>query len=166
MPHRRLFRTPYWSEGNAFYWELLLWDLGFCRRPEERIGMLFWRMHRCARVLYTLGFHMGRMSTDECVRLLVEEVGHEPDNAMGEVRRLFDPRYGPLYQSAYLIGALQFRALERELVGAGAMSRRALHDAILRQGPMPVEILRSVLRGEEVALDGVARWRFYTGPEG
>ncbi|HEV2836582.1 MAG TPA: DUF885 family protein, partial [Pyrinomonadaceae bacterium] len=26
-PYRAIFGTPFWSEGNALYWELLLWDL-------------------------------------------------------------------------------------------------------------------------------------------
>lgn len=164
MPHRRLFRTPYWSEGNAFYWEMLLWNLGFARRPEERIGMLFWRSHRAARVLYTLGFHSGRMTTEECVEMLVRDIGHERDSAMGEVRRLFDPHYAPLYQCAYLLGALQFRALHEELVVGASMSERSFHDAILRQGPMPVEILRAVLRGERLTPPYLAHWRFYGDP--
>jgi hypothetical protein len=42
----RNFDTPFWVEGNSLYWELLLWDMKFPRTPEERIGMLFWRMHR------------------------------------------------------------------------------------------------------------------------
>lgn len=157
--HRRLFRTPYWSEGNAFYWELLLWDLGFCRTPEERMGMLFWRAHRSARVIYTLGYHTGRMTTEQCVDFLVRELGHEADTAKGEVRRLFDPHYGPLYQCAYLIGALQFQALNREFVQTGTLSARAFHDAILRQGPILPPILRSLLRGE--APPTHPTWRFY-----
>ncbi|HJY27453.1 MAG TPA: DUF885 family protein, partial [Pyrinomonadaceae bacterium] len=28
-PYRAIFGTPFWSEGNSLYWELLLWDLGF-----------------------------------------------------------------------------------------------------------------------------------------
>ena len=160
--HRRLFHTPYWSEGNAFYWEMALWDMGFARTPEERIGMLFWRSHRAARVLYTLAFHAGRMTTEEAVALLVEEIGHEPDNASGEVRRLFQGHYGPLYQCAYMVGAQQFYALRRELVVQGGMAERAFHDAILAQGPMPVEVLRSVLTGRPVERGG-PRWRFLDG---
>ncbi len=48
----RNFDTPFWVEGNSLYWEMLLWDLKFPRTPEERIGMLFWRMHRCARIIF------------------------------------------------------------------------------------------------------------------
>ena len=28
--------------------------------PEDRVGMLFWRMHRAARILFSLNFHLGR----------------------------------------------------------------------------------------------------------
>ena len=51
-PYRAPFRTPFWGEGWALYWELLLWDRGFPKSPEDRIGMLFWRMHRCARIIF------------------------------------------------------------------------------------------------------------------
>src|SRR5881394_1054350 len=27
--HRRLFQTPFWSEGQSLYWEMFLWDHGF-----------------------------------------------------------------------------------------------------------------------------------------
>ncbi len=51
--YRGAFYTPFWEEGWAFYWELLLWDQGFPRSPEDRIGMLFWHMHcRAARVIF------------------------------------------------------------------------------------------------------------------
>lgn len=50
--YRAVFGTPFFTEDNAFYWEMLLWDMGFPRMPEERIGMLFWRAHRCARVIF------------------------------------------------------------------------------------------------------------------
>ena len=43
--HRALFATPFWSEGWALYWEMLLWDR-LPATPEDRVGMLFWRMHR------------------------------------------------------------------------------------------------------------------------
>lgn len=37
----RRYDTPFWTEGWALYWELLLWDEGFARGPEDRIGMLY-----------------------------------------------------------------------------------------------------------------------------
>ena len=71
-------------------------------------------MHRSARIIFSLNFHMGIWSPQECIDFLVEKVGHERDNATAEVRRSFDPQfgYGPLYQAAYLLGALQLRGLQ------------------------------------------------------
>ena len=41
--HRRVFNTPFLVEGWALYWEMRMWDLGFPRNAEDRVGMLFWR---------------------------------------------------------------------------------------------------------------------------
>ncbi len=57
--HRQIFATPFWTEGWALYWEMVLWDLGFPQTPENQIGMLFWRMHRAARIIFSLCFHLG-----------------------------------------------------------------------------------------------------------
>jgi hypothetical protein len=43
-PYRQPFGSGFWVEGNAFYWEMLYWDLGFDATPEQRIGALFWRI--------------------------------------------------------------------------------------------------------------------------
>ena len=162
--HRRPFSTPFWTEGWALYWEMLLWDLDFPRTPEERIGMLFWRSHRAARIIFSLRFHLGTMTPDEAVDFLVERVGHERANAEGEVRRSVAGDYSPLYQAAYMLGGLQFRALHRELVASGQMTDREFHDAILHGGGMPVEMVRARLTGAPLTRDYVAGWRFEGDP--
>lgn len=161
MQHRRpAFGTPFWTEGWALYWEMLLWDLGFNTTPEDRIGALFWRMHRCARIIFSLGFHLGTMTPQEAIDFLVDRVGHERANAEAEVRRSFLGTYPPLYQLAYMMGGLQFRALHQELVGSGRMSNREFHDAVLRGGAMPVEMVRAMLVNAPLTRDYTAQWRF------
>ena len=162
--HRRAFSTPFWGEGWALYWEMLLWDLGFPSTPEDRIGMLFWRMHRTARIIFSLSFHLERMTPQEAIDFLVERVGHERANAEAEVRRSFNGSYSPLYQVAYMIGGLQFRALHEQLVQSGEMTNRAFHDAILKGGRMPVEMVRARLLGEAPARDFESMWRFEGDP--
>ncbi len=161
--HRYAFYTPFWIEGWALYWEMLLWDEGFPKSPEDRIGMLFWRSHRAARILFSLNFHLGRMTPQEAIDFLVDRVGHERANATAEVRRSFNGTYPPLYQAAYMLGGLQFRALYRELVGSGKMTPRQFHDAILQGGTMPVEMVRARLTGLPLTRDYRARWTFATG---
>jgi dipeptidyl aminopeptidase/acylaminoacyl peptidase len=159
--YRRLFNTPFWTEGWALYWELLLWDRGFARSPEDRIGMLFWRMHRCARIIFSLGFHLEQMSPQQCIDFLVDRVGHERDNATAEVRRSFTTSYGPLYQAAYLLGGLQLRALHRELVESGQLTDRAFHDAILKENAIPIEMVRALLTNQALTSDHTPSWKFY-----
>lgn len=160
-PHRELFSTPFWVEGWSLWWEFQLWDLGFPRSAEDRIGMLFWRTHRCARIIFSLNFHLGKWTPQQCVDFLVERVGHERASAEGEVRRSFKGDYSPLYQVGYMMGALQLRALHDELVVKGGMPLKKFHDEILRGGPMPIELVRARLKGERVPRDFTPRWRFY-----
>lgn len=160
-PYRSIFRTPFWTEGWALYWEFLLWDRGFNKTPEDRIGALFWRMHRCARIIFSLNFHLEKMTPQESVDFLVERVGHERENALAEVRRSFSGDYGPLYQMAYMMGGLQFYNLHRALVGSKKMTNREFHDAILKEGSIPVEMVRAVLTKQKIGKDHKPNWKFY-----
>ena len=160
-PYREMFYTPFWMEGWALYWEFLLWDKGFNGTPEDRVGALFWRMHRCARIIFSLSFHLNKMSPQEAVDFLVDRVGHERDNAAAEVRRSFSGDYGPLYQIAYMMGGLQFYRLHRELVDSKKMTDRQFHDAILHQGPIPVEMVRAILTNQKLTPAQKPNWRFY-----
>ena len=162
-PYRRLFSTPFWGEGWSLYWELLLWDRGFAKTPEDRIGFLFWRSHRCARIVFSLSFHMEKMTPQECIDLLINRVGHEPENATAEVRRSFAGNYGPLYQAAYLLGGLQIYSLHKELVDTGKMTDLAFHDAILKENRIPIEMDRAILTKQKLTRDFTSNWKFY-GP--
>ena len=158
--HRGMFSTPFYVEGWALHWEMLLYELGYPRTPEERIGMLFWRAHRCARIIVSLKFHLGQMSPGEMVTFLTDEVGMEESGARGEVRRYIGDRYSPLYQCGYMLGGLQLRAIYRETVGVGKMSAREFHDAVLKLGPIPMEMVRASLLGGELARGYRSTWRF------
>jgi len=160
-PYRAIFGTPFWSEGNSLYWEILLWDLGFAKTPEQRIGMLFWLMHRCARIIFSLSFHLEKMTPQECIDLLVNKVGHERENATAEVRRSFDGSYGPLYQIAYLIGGLQQYAMYKDLVLTKKMTTRAYNDALLKENRIPIEMLRAAITNQKLTRDFVTNWKFY-----
>jgi len=158
---RQLFVTPFWSEGWALYWEFLLYQKGFAATPEQKLGMLFWRSHRAARILFSLSFHMGTMTPQQAIDLLVDRVGHERENAAAEVRRSFAGDYSPIYQAAYMLGGLQFWALRQELVESGKMTERAFHDSILKGGPMPVSVVRARLLQQAPDHNLPAQWRFY-----
>ena len=158
--YRSPFQTAFVTEGWALYWELLLWDRGFARSPEDKVGMLFWRMHRCARIIFSLGFHLETMSPKECIDFLVDRVGHERDNATGEVRPLVQRRLRP---------ALPGRLPPRRHAAPRPPSRARRVGQDDRQGvprrdpqgePHPVEMIRAVLTKQKLGGDFISSWKF------
>jgi uncharacterized protein (DUF885 family) len=155
---------PFYGEGWPLYWELIMYELGFDKTPEQKVGALFWRMHRCARIIFSLNFHMGDWTPGQAVDFLVDKVGHERDNAAAEVRRSFESaqyQNQPLYQAAYLLGGLQLRGLRKELVDSKVMTNRQFHDEILRQGNMPIALIRLGVTRQKLTRDMDINWKFY-----
>ena len=161
-PHRQLFRTPFWIEGWALYWEMRFWEMDFPRTPKEKMGMLFWRKHRAARIIFSLSYHTGTMTPEECIEFLIENVGFERKNATAEVRRSVMGGYSPLYQAAYMLGGLQLLSLHEEVVGSGKMTEKEFHDFVLRQNAIPWELIRARALGLPLSLDYTPQWHFDT----
>lgn len=161
-PYRReAFSTPFWTEGWTLYWELLLYNKGFAATPEERIGMLFWRMHRCARITFSIKYHLGEWTPQQCVDHLVNKVGFEYNNAHAEVKRSFEANYGPLYQLAYMIGGLQLFSIHKEFVESGKMTNHEFHDKVIKENYLPMEMVRATLLGKKLDKDYKPNWKFY-----
>ena len=158
--HRGIYRTVFWTEGWALYWEMLLWDRGFPKTAEDRMGFLFWRMHRCVRIIFSLGYHLDQFTPQQCVDMLVDIVGHERTHAEGEVRRSLAPGTPVLYQCAYMLGGMQFHVLHKELVASGKMTPREFHDQILRGNRIPVEMVRAEISDIPLSRDYRSNWRF------
>lgn len=159
-PHRQLYYTPFYVEGWALWWEFHLWDLGYFQEPMSRAGALFWRTHRCARIIFSLNFHLGKWSPQECIDFLVNTVGHDRHTATGEVRRSFNGDYSPLYQVGYMMGAIQLRTLYADLVKSGKMSEKDFHDSVLKGGIMPIEMVRAHVTGTKLPRDYRSSWKF------
>lgn len=117
-------------------------------------------MHRCARIIFSLNYHLEKMTPQECIDFLVDRVGHERANAEAEVRRSFEGRYGPLYQIAYMIGGLQFYALKQELAEKLGFSEKEFHDTILKNNSIPVEVIRLIFLEDTLDKDYTTQWKF------
>jgi len=158
--YRSLFATPFFVEGWALYWELTLWEQNYGQSPADRMGMLFWRMHRCARIIVSLKFHLNRMQPSEMVDFLVDRVGHEKLGATSEVRRFIGGDYSPLYQCGYMIGGLQLRALRAEIVGASRMTDRQFNDTVLTYNAIPIELIRAGMLNTPLTRETKSGWQF------
>ncbi len=156
--YREQFWTSFYVEGWALYWELKLWDLNYAKTPEDKIGMLFWRMHRSARIIVSLSYHLGKMKPNEMIDFIMQRVGHERFGATSEVRRFIQA--SPLYQCGYMIGALQLTELHKQIVGAGKMGEKEFNDAVLKYGTIPIEYIRSGMFVTPLARDTKSSWKF------
>jgi uncharacterized protein (DUF885 family) len=157
---RTYFTTPFYVEGWSLYWERRLWDLGWAQSPEEKMGMLFWRLNRAARIEVSLKFHLGKMTPNQMVDFLVDQVGHERLGATSEVRRFISDGFSPLYQAAYMLGGLQIEALRKELVDSKKMSEQEFNDAVLEQNAIPIEWIRAEFLNLPLTRQTKSTWKF------
>ena len=95
---------------------MFLWDHDFHASPEDRHRRALLADAPGARIVFSLSFHLGKMTPKQAIDFLVDTVDFERANAEAEVRRSFTGAYSPLYQAGYMLGGLQLRALYRELV--------------------------------------------------
>ncbi len=158
--YRSVFRTAFFSEGWPLYWEMRLWDMGFQKSPEDRIGMLFWRIYHCARIIFSMSFQLGKMTGQECIDFVIDRVGMDPINAARFSAMTMTDR--PIHRCSYLVGGLQIRALSRELVDSGKMTAKAFHDAALLENSIPIELLRAKLINQKLSPEFIPKWKFYT----
>jgi uncharacterized protein (DUF885 family) len=59
------------------------------------------------------------------------------------------------------MGGLEFYALHRDLVDSKKMTDREFHDAILKEGSIPVEMVRAILTKQKMTRDYKPGWKFY-----
>lgn len=135
-------------------------------RLEYRKKSLATDLKKLAEIEALVGFKEGVLELHEGYRQRGPMEGRptaerlEESGARSEVRRFVGDSYSPLYQCGYMIGGLQLRALYKQTVGEGTMSPREFHDAVLKMGPIPIEMVRATLLEKPLSRDYTARWDF------
>jgi uncharacterized protein (DUF885 family) len=94
--------------------------------------------------------HRGELTVDEATAFLIEHTAFEHANAQAEVFRY---TYTPTYQLSYLLGKvllLQLRSDEQKRLG-DKFSLKNFHDALMRNGSLPISFHRRLLAAEAAA---------------
>ena len=144
---RPLVDAPEFVEGWAMYCELMMREEGFDTSPEHQLMMFTDAIWRACRIILDVKLHRGQIGVEEATDFMVEHTGFERPNASAEVKRY---TYTPTYQLSYLLGRvllLHLREDERRRLGK-RFSLRVFHDAMLRQGSLPISFQRRLLRNE------------------
>ena len=134
-------------EGWAHYTEQMMLDQGYGNGDRElRVGQLMDALLRNCRYIVGMQMHTGKMTFEQGVEFFIRE-GHM-SHAYAELetkRGTSDPTY--MY---YTLGKLQILKLRHDYqkkMGA-AYSLEAFHNEFMKQGGVPIKIIRRTMLGD------------------
>ena len=134
---RTVFRAAAFSEGWGLYAESLGSELGVYREPATRFGQLASEKFRAVRLVVDTGLHATGWSRERAREYFVQ---HAPAQSLAEIDRYIAR---PGQALAYKLGELKIKELRRKAEQAlgPRFDIRAFHDAVLRNGALPLDLL-------------------------
>lgn len=131
-------------EGWAHYSEALMQQNGFRIALSDQFQFVNDALWRAARVVIDIGLATGRMSLDDAMNMLAEQVGMPPPGARAEVRRYtLYPGYNLCYSfGKYLIGQLRPDA---ERAWGRRFTQSRFHELVMTNGMAPLSLCRERL---------------------
>jgi uncharacterized protein (DUF885 family) len=137
---RRFASYNAYSEGWAFYAERLGKEMGFYQDPYSEYGRLENEMWRSVRLVVDTGVHAKHWSRQQMVDFFRQHTAMDEPNIETEVDRYIA---WPGQALAYKLGQMtiiELRERARQELGA-RFDLRAFHDALLVDGPLPLDVL-------------------------
>ena len=142
-PFRRNFvGFTAFTEGWGLYAESLGEEMGLYNTPARRMGQLSYQMWRAARLVVDTGIHAMGWDKARAVAFMRENTALTDANIDAEVNRYIS---WPGQALGYMIGRLkilELRARAERALGERFDLRR-FHDAVLRNGSVPLDVLES-----------------------
>jgi len=131
-----------YTEGWAFYSERLGKEVGFYQDPYSDYGRLQNEMWRAVRWVVDTGVHSKHWTRQQMVDVFHQHTAMDDQNIETEVDRYIA---WPAQALSYKMGQmkiLELRARAQQELGA-KFDLRAFHDAVLDQGPLPLDVLEA-----------------------
>jgi uncharacterized protein (DUF885 family) len=145
---RKLLYCSSNAEGWAHYTEQMMLDEGYGNGdPKLRLGQLLDALLRNARYISGIEMHTGKMTLAQSKQFFIDEGYQTPATADQESKRgTSDPTY--LY---YTLGKLQILKLREDYkaMKGDKFSLHEFHDEFMRQGAVPVKIIRKTMLGND-----------------
>lgn len=142
-PFRRNFVSfTAFTEGWGLYAESLGGEMGLYDTPARRMGELSYQMWRATRLVVDTGIHAFGWDKARAIAFMRDNTALTEANIEAEVNRYIS---WPGQALGYMIGRLkilELRARAEQSLGERFDLRR-FHDAVLRNGSVPLDVLES-----------------------
>ncbi len=128
-------------EGWAHYCEDWMKDKGFDDTPEARFVQTIDILWRAVRIIVDVDLHTKKITMEQAIDFLVDNVGMERPSAVAEVKRY---TMHPAYQLCYLIGKHLIVGLKEEIKErmGDKFTDTFFHNTFLASGSLPVYLTR------------------------
>ncbi len=133
------------TEGWALYAERLGIEMGFFTDPYDDFGRLLYEMWRACRLVVDPGMHAFGWSRERSIDFMKANTALSELNIVNEVDRYIG---WPGQACGYKIGELTIRRLRADAERAlgTRFDIRRFHDAVLLDGPVPLDLLEQNIR--------------------
>ena len=137
---RRAADVTAFTEGWGLYAEFLGEEMGFYRTPYERFGRLSYEMWRACRLVADTGMHWKGWSVEQARACFRDNSALAPHNIETELQRYVG---WPGQATAYKVGEIRLRDIRARAEAAlgDRFDVRRFHDALLVDGPLPLDLL-------------------------
>ncbi|MEM7763207.1 MAG: DUF885 domain-containing protein [Pseudomonadota bacterium] len=151
---RRFGSYTAYTEGWGLYSEILPKDIGAYTDPYQDFGRLAMEIWRAARLVVDTGIHAKRWTREEAIQYLLDNTPNPEGDAIKAIERYI---LWPSQATAYKIGMLKIQALRTEAEQAlgDDFDIREFHDVVLRNGPVPLDVLERFVEDYVAAASGV-----------
>ncbi|WP_084958932.1 DUF885 domain-containing protein [Thermoactinospora rubra] len=137
---RKVFRTPYFTEGWGLYVEKMMHEQGYFDTPATELAFLDGRIFRAARMVVDTALHCDDMSIEEAELFMATKSALSAETAKGEVNRYCA---WPTQAPSYLTGALEIERIRERFSG----SLKDFHDRIAGSGGLPLGLAERAALG-------------------
>jgi len=146
IPKFRLFGGySAYSEGWALYSELLAYEAGLYEgMPMRNFGRLAEEMKRAVRLVVDTGMHYKQWPLEQSIEYMTANTPMATADIERQIKRYYVLPGQALSYKVGMLTILELRERAREQLGE-AFDIREFHDAVLKNGAVPMQILEEVI---------------------